>query len=455
MTPTLEERVRAAARAAANTVAPDSVPPLRLPSGEPGRSRSRGGSRSSAWSWPRRLAPLAAALAVVALAIVMVSLRNTVRHPAASPGPAPLAYGAVTTGPPAASYVASGLVPRYFVSIEAHGNPRSNPPSYAVVRSTATGAALGTVLPPAAGGTIVAATAAADDKTFVLEEQPRASSGASQSLEPCTFYLFRLGASGHPGALTRLPVSVPRGAMVTGLALSPDGSRLAIAVQPDFGQAEPGLQQIRLYSLSTGTMRTWSAASGSIDAGPYDVGSLSWTADEQTLALDWENSRGDLVVRLLNLRAGGSSLLADSRQVSPVNRGPGGGATPGPASGPQPTCQEDWVITPDGTTIVCGANRAINVSVSSPGNGGLRRGAETEFREYSVATGVVTRILGHWTFGDVGVLTADVLWSDASGSVLIGVIPDAGPGRVGVIRGNEFTPLPASPDSVSPYDDTW
>ena len=37
-----------------------------------------------------------------------------------------------------------------------------------------------------------------------------------------------------------------------------------------------------------------------------------------------------------------------------------------------------------------------------------------------------------------------VLWSDASGSVLIGLIPDAGFGRVGVIQGNEFTPLNAS-----------
>jgi hypothetical protein len=39
----------------------------------------------------------------------------------------------------------------------------------------------------------------------------------------------------------------------------------------------------------------------------------------------------------------------------------------------------------------------------------------------------------------------DVLWSNASGSVLIGVIPDSGGGRVGVISRNEFTPLTMSP----------
>ena len=36
---TIEERIRAAARAAADTVPPDSVPPLRLPAGSPSRDR--------------------------------------------------------------------------------------------------------------------------------------------------------------------------------------------------------------------------------------------------------------------------------------------------------------------------------------------------------------------------------------------------------------------------------
>ena len=80
---TLEERVRAATRAAGDTVAPDSVPPLHLPSGDP--RRSRGGSRSLASVWARRLAPLAAAMAVVALAIAMVNLSKTVRSAAPRP----------------------------------------------------------------------------------------------------------------------------------------------------------------------------------------------------------------------------------------------------------------------------------------------------------------------------------------------------------------------------------
>ncbi len=58
-----EERLRAAARAAADTVAPGSAPPLRLPAGPEGRPFPRawfrvggcaaGGSRRSP-RWPRR-----------------------------------------------------------------------------------------------------------------------------------------------------------------------------------------------------------------------------------------------------------------------------------------------------------------------------------------------------------------------------------------------------------------
>ena len=135
----------------------------------------------------------------------------------------------------------------------------------------------------------------------------------------------------------------------------------------------------------------------------------------------------------------------------------GGAATPTPSPSPSasptrqpatpPTCQEDSIITPDGSTIVCGAIAEVDerdrlnsgIPAASP-----QRGAVTEFIEYSAATGKAARILGHWKFGKVGALSVEVLWSNASGSVLIGVIPDSGGGRVGVISGNEFTPLPVS-----------
>jgi hypothetical protein len=442
---TLEERVRAATRAAGDTVAPDSVPPLRLPSSD--AARSRGGSRSSASAWARRLAPVAAAVAVVALAIAMVNLSKTVSHSAptsssAPPSsPAPSTSGLATAspdpvmaGPSMASYVAAGLVPAYYVSIESHGHPGTNP-SYAVVRSTVTGAVLGTIA-AAGGGTIAAVTAAADDKTFVLDERPwvPSNSYAHTSAEPRTFVMFRLGASGQPGTLTRLPVSMPAGALLTGFALSPDGSQLAIAVQPNNVKKDRNLLQIRTYSLRTGAVRTWSADGRGIGQGADDPMSLSWTADERTLAFNWSGLGGDVGVRLLNLRAPGGNLLADSRQAM---------STKDPTEiGWPPRCLGDPIITPDGTRLVCGGET-------------YRQRIESAFLEFSASTGSVTRVLGHWTFPAVDVPNVFVMWSDTSGSVLIGLIPDTGEGRVGVIRGNEFTPLPTSPGSGPSVDDTW
>lgn len=512
---TLEDRVRAATRAAADTVPPDGVPPLWLPPANPA-----GGSRRPSWfgpPWARRLAPLAAALAVVAVAVAMVLVGRAAQEPASGPGSGITPPGPMTAGPPVSSYVTSGQVPRYYVSVESRGNPNFTP-SYAVVRETVTGAALATIRASAAHGTVAAITAAADDRTFVLDEQPFVATDVlgNQGFEPRTFYLVRLGASGLPGRAIRLPMTVPSGELMTGFALSPDGSKLAIAVEPDNVSSDPSLQQVRVYTLATGAVQTWSA-DGTIGFGPDDARSLSWADDEQTLAFYWiaASPGAHTSARLLDIETGGGNLLADSRQAvslvnqplptlvpttvtsptaAPYESAPASasglasspeptaaspsasesaaasvGPTPVPSStvpyvtasgaaGPWQTCQEDSIITPDGSAIVCGAITALNQTVKRDGKGhftGLQRGAETEFLEYSTATGQVTRVLGHWTFGSVGALSVEVLWSNPSGSVLIGVIPNAGGGRVGVISGNSFTPLPVIAASVSGDSGTW
>jgi hypothetical protein len=519
----IEDRIRAATRAAGDTVAPGSVPPLRLPSDGPFRAHA--GSFASVWG--RWLAPVAAAAAVVAVAVTMVLVGQTVSHSPGGLGAVPSARpGPVKTGPPISSYVASGGVPRYYVSIESRGNPNFNP-SYAVVRATATGAALETVM-PAGDGTVVAVTAAADDRTFVLDTQPWSS--ANQAFEPRTFLLLRLNSGGIELSQSRLAVSVPGGQLMTGFALSPDGSKLAIAVQPDNDKHEPDLTEVKVITLATGATQTWTA-DGTIGFGPDDARSLSWAGDERTLAFDWEGNGPGVHtgVWMLDVATGGGRLLADSREAvtlvnaaAPVPSAAGAGsvevtaippglqpatagvnvsasaATPSPSATPTsptasaspatasaspatasaspatasaspsasaaapspsasptslaptattPTCQEDSIMTPDGSRIVCGAITATKATGSLSTSGGpaaalLQRGAETEFIEYSVASGKAARVLGHWTFGSVGALSVEVLWSNASGNVLIGVIPDSGDGRVGVISGNEFTPLP-------------
>jgi hypothetical protein len=377
----------------------------------------------------------------------------------------------VKTGPALSSYVSSGAVPRYYVSIESLGNPNFSP-SYAVVRSTVTGASMGTVA-ASADRTVVAVTAAANDRTFILDEQPSvsASPNANQSFEPRSFTKLSLGPDGHVLSLAQVPLSVAAGQLMTGFALSPDGTKLAIAVQPDNNKREPDLTELKVVTLATGATMTWTA-NGTMGFGPDDARSLSWTDNERTLAFDWAASGPGVHtgVWLLNLDTGGGSLLADSREaVTLVNQASLGPAPlpssttvpvirPASTSGGQPvtppTCQEDSIITPDGSAIVCGADTALNETV--PANGiGLQRGAETEFFEYSAVSGKVARVLGHWTFGSVGALSVEVLWSNASGSVLIGVIPNSRGGRVGVISGNEFTPLPATVASAPALSGTW
>ena len=404
----------------------------------------------------------------------MVMVGRTVDHGTggtAAASSASVRPGPVKTGPALSSYVSSGAVPRYYVSIESLGNPNFNP-SYAVVRSTVTGAAMGTVA-ASADRTVVAVTAAANDRTFILDEQPSvsASPNANQSFEPRSFTKLSLGPDGHVLSLAQVPLSVAAGQLMTGFALSPDGTKLAIAVQPDNNKREPDLTEVKVVTLATGATMTWTA-NGTMGFGPDDARSLSWTDNERTLAFDWVASGPGIHtgVWLLNLDTGGGSLLADSREaVTLVNQASLGPAPlpssttvpvirPASASGGQPvtppTCQQDSIITPDGSTIVCGADTALNETV--PANGiGLQRGAETEFFEYSAVSGKVTRVLGHWTFGSVGALSVEVLWSNASGSVLIGVIPNSGGGRVGVISGNEFTPLPATVASAPALSGTW
>jgi hypothetical protein len=99
---------------------------------------------------------------------------------------------------------------------------------------------------------------------------------------------------------------------------------------------------------------------------------------------------------------------------------------------------EDMIITPDGSAIIGASNEITNIAKN-----GITT-YTTGFPEFSVATGHLTRIVGHWhanQWHDPEVI--DLLWSDASGRVLIGAIKSAGRNWVGVISGNKFTPLNA------------
>jgi len=420
----IEERIRAAARAAADTVTPGSVPPLELPMPRPHRGsrwRPNGRSPGATWNrWAARLAPVAAALAVSAILITVVIMSPAGHQGGLGYDPGTPVRPAIPVGPPASAYVRSGQVPPYFVTLT---------PSDAVVHLTAGGATVATIRPSLPGGKVVAVTAAGDHRTFVLAEQAKFSRVAE-------FYQVRLSASGHPGAPTRLPMSVADVKTMTDMALSPDGTRLAIAVA-----LGGGLQQVRLYSVHSGSARTWSATGSGTIGGRFPARSLSWAASQRTLAFNWSIHQTE-TVRLLDIGNSGGSLLAASQPTVML------AATTEPGRIPY-RCLDDMLITPNGSAIVCPGGEIRNAGK----NGTITY--STGFPEFSVTTGSLIRITGHWPQKGDDPYVYDLIWSDASGRVLIGAIHSAGRDWVGVISGNRFTPL-SNRQSLGAYQfGTW
>jgi len=96
------------------------------------------------------------------------------------------------------------------------------------------------------------------------------------------------------------------------------------------------------------------------------------------------------------------------------------------------------VVTPDGSAIV---TSTVYFRVKTRESGQATNGRHG-FAEYSTRTGKLLRILGYWKVTPAGYVLTQVLWSSPSGRVPIVVIPD---GRIGVVNGNEFTPLNLPP----------
>jgi hypothetical protein len=445
----LEHRVRAATRALAETIPPSSAPPLLLPETASSGSRIRP-VRARAWS--RWLLPTAAAAAVAVIGVGVVAADSLLHSSGTVTGSTGSAFPAAgpVAGPPASWYVSSGEVPPYYAQIPANGNS-GLVPSDAVIRATATGKLLATIK-PSAGDTIVAATAAADDRTFVLDEYKLVGhSGVNPSSQTRSFLLVRLNSAGLPMSRTKLPMTA--GPLVTGFALSPDGTRLAIAVEPERASA-PDLDQVRIYTLATGAVRTWSGQ-GLVGDLPDEPGFLSWTANGKWLAFDWTSSRA-IGTWLLNTTLGGGSLLADSHLV---RAGPSLSIVTSPSPLPSPTatrlspmpptCQEYTIVTPDGSAVACEAVGSYDQTA-----GGAQGDADTEFLEYSTTTGKLIHVLGYWKFTGAPV-EGNLLWSNRSGTVLIGTIPGSPTVQVGIIRGNEFTPLNVPDDRSPDFAGTW
>jgi hypothetical protein len=421
---TIEDRLRAAASAAAKTVPPGSAPPLRLPVRHRRYLRWSGQGRTAGWQ--RLAAPLAAAAAVAAVAAASLAVASETagRRPDARTS-APTSAGAI--------------VPPYYVSLPAAaGTPWA---STAQVRVTATGAVAATVAVPRPYRLFTAVAGADDGRTFVLEAQSQGN------YAPAGFYLLRVvpGAGTATARLSALPIPPePRRIYVESIALSPDGSKLAVAVRAAGGGPvrNPGIQVI---TVATGASKRWTWPGGGHVSTNGLGQALSWAADDKTLAFQaWMS--GSIDIRLLDTAAPGHTLAASKvilRFPSDGNLKFIHGKIINSLDG------FNALITPDGSKIVC-----ATLSETRTGGSGLRAEAgDLAFTEFSARTGRVVRTLGNWRIRGFPVQVQDVLWTSRSGSKLIvvdhqpGAHPSAPSGRVtyrlviGTLTSRSFAPL--------------
>jgi hypothetical protein len=429
----LEDRVRRALRETAEEITPLDVPPLRLGQTAGGGPGGDGRLPRARWaiSWPGWLTPLAAAAAVAAVLAASLALTGTLsgHRPAHRGQPARPVPG----------------VPRYYVVLG--GTPHGGWPDQAVVRATATSQAVATLAVPPPYGTFVMVAAAAGVGRYVLAAQRtevtrEGGVSVAEPAGPIRFYQFWISSSGQVSSLRRLRVpEVPAGPSLSGLALTPDGRKLAVALQTPKPGRNP---EIEVDTLATGAQRVWTWPGGQpIEESLGGTGAaVSWAADDRTLAFQ-RLIGGQMQVRLLDTAAPGSSLAASRVALSrysmggPIRRFRHGRAVNDIMTGA--------LLTPDGSKIVCATVTETQQPLT----------AELAFTEFSAQTGKVVAVLGRWRItGHNPTEIQDVLWANADGSTLLvaahqpGVTASAeGNFRIqfGVQRRHHYTPLPGAP----------
>jgi hypothetical protein len=262
----VEDRLRAAARAA---------PPLRLPVG-------RGFGRRRVGAWGRWVAPVAAAVSVLAVlgGLLAAGVFAPGRTSPARSGRSPAAHPATRYGLPAYLWFSPAHAPGETVAIVA----------------MATGRIVATARLPGHGGFRVAA----DDEGRFYAAVPSGSGTTS-------FYRIGLAAAGQSATVTRLPIpAVP--AEVGRLSAAPDGSRLAFSTYVLHGHA-PALQNLIVASTTTGSEHRWTVPLKDL---PGSIGPMQWLANGRVLAFNWlgSGSAAPSSLRLLDTQAPGSDLLA-------------------------------------------------------------------------------------------------------------------------------------------------
>jgi hypothetical protein len=368
---TLEDRLRAAARAAAGTVADDSAPPLSLTQPErrpglPGR-----------FPWMVPLAAAAAVIAVIAGSILAVGSRPPARPFPVTTSGLPAYFLEFLPQPPTALPVTTYSPPI---------PPQLRSHNTVGVVATATGKVVATATLP---GTVTAIAASRD-----------AFFAAVLSGNLARFYEIRLTA-GHAGTTVtelRIPPVPPDDAPVAYLAASPSGAELAYATDATDGNF--GGRNLFVASTTDGSQREWTLPGGDSQRSLDSLGPMGWLADGRTLAFNWSApmySNADVSLHLLDTAAPGRDLLAGRAVLPPVYAAQ--------------AFTNDTTLSPNGQVVV-GVASGYRVSRSTQGS----------VVAFSTATGKPTVLFRASTSGDHKTICySPPVWvSSTGGEVLVG-----------------------------------
>jgi hypothetical protein len=420
---TTQDRARAAMQAIGNTVR--DAPPLELPPG----ARDLPDLRDRRWR--SKLAPVAAALAVAAVAIALVTIKDVPNGRVASPSPPTTSVG------PVGQNVRIPCVPGYYVAWMQADTP------YLLVGDTFGGNSKAMIKAPENVYLQGVYGAAANDRTFIVMGN-YVHAPDNETL----FYLLRIAAGGTSARLTPLPIRGPE-SVPAGIAISPDGTELAVALA-----GSPAT--LRVYSIPTGkVLRTWSATvpgalaveSASAAGGSSQFTAarvLRWSSDGRQLAFAWNAT----AIRVLAASAPDGNLITSSRQLAAI------GTTHTKIGGYSCNASQGWQLLAGGQGVICAGSirpRLLSTGVASGGTCSPSLRTEIGFLEETSGDP-----------GDVAANLADVEsecsagypdgayigWASADGSAVIGSLVWDGHVRFGLFRDGQFTPLPSLPVSV-------
>ncbi len=348
--------------------------------------------------------------------------------------------GSFFSQPGAASRVRSGTPEFYAYTVAGpvyrstpgagHQNETWLPASYLSIRATATGRLLARLAPPRPYNEFGPLTANFSGRLLVFGMYRTWSMrslvlAARRDLRtPMTFMAARISAGGRVATtMLSLPETLTPGQNPS-IALSTDGSRLAVA----YGRTGQ-TAVVQVITLATGRVRQWTLPRASWHPVLNHVG--AWTAAGRVLvfaqapSIRWSAARRRFTathyfpfaavrVGLLDTASGPGSLAA-ARTV--VLRAPAGDG--GPAG---------LVISPDGTRLI----GSVEATAFKPGS--VRWTGSVVV--YSARTGVLVRTVAPYSWHDrttFPIPYQTVLWSDPGGQTLVLLQPRHGRNDLAVL----------------------